>query len=293
MTLEQLRVFAKVVEAGSFTGAANVLGMQASNVSRVIAQLEAELGVSLLERTTRKQSVTEAGRAVFERATGVLAAIEDTVHVTQNIKAAPQGVLRITCGVEFGMNAVGAWAREYLACYPQVTLEVEYASRELDLVHEGFDLAIRAGPLAESRLAARKLGQLDYALYAAPTHLQKYGRPRVPEDISERPVVIFTGAGPRHLWTLRDAGNTVKAQGSPRLRVNSGAEVLNAVLAGIGIGQLPDFIAQPHEAAGELIRVLAPWRPPSIEVYAVYPSNRYLTPKVRRFVDLACERFPR
>jgi LysR family transcriptional regulator, regulator for bpeEF and oprC len=292
MTLDQLRVFVKVIEAGSFTDAANVLGMQASNVSRVIAQLEAELGVSLLERTTRKQSVTEAGRAVFERATGVLAAIEDTLRVTQNVKAAPLGVLRITCGVEFGMNALGAWVREYLAQYSQVSVEVEYATRELDLVHEGFDLAIRAGPLPESRLAARKLGQFNYALYATPAYVQRHGQPQVPGDISERSVVIFTGAGSRHLWTLDDAGSTVKAQGLPRLRVNSGSEVLDAVLAGIGIGQLPDFIARPYQDAGELIRVLSPWRPPSVEVYAVYPSNRYLTPKVRRFVDLAYEQFP-
>ncbi len=292
MTFEQLRVFVKVVEAGSFTGAATVLAMQASNVSRVIAQLEAELGVTLLERTTRKQSVTEAGRAVFERATGVLAAIEDTVHVTQNIKAAPQGVLRITCGVEFGMNALGTWVREYLARYPHVSIEVEYASRELDLVHEGFDLAIRAGPLPESRLAARKLGRFDYALYATPGYVQRQGEPSVPNDLTACPVVVFTGPGSRHLWTLHDAGSTAKAQGLPRLRVNSGSEVLNAVLAGIGIGQLPDFIALSHEKARELIRVLAPWRPPAVEVYAVYPSNRYLTPKVRRFVDLACERFP-
>jgi LysR family transcriptional regulator, regulator for bpeEF and oprC len=218
MTLDQLRVFVKVVEAGSFTYAANVLGMQASNVSRVIAQLEDELGVSLLERTTRKQSVTEAGRAVFERATGVLAAIEDTLHVTQNIKAAPVGVLRITCGVEFGMNAVGAWAREYLERYARVNVEVEYASRELDLVHEGFDLAIRAGPLPESRLAARKLGQFDYAVYATPAYIQLQGKPKVPEDISKHAVVIFTGAAPRHLWTLHNAGNTAKTQGASSAR---------------------------------------------------------------------------
>lgn len=292
MTLDQLRVFAKVVEAGSFTRAATVLAMQASNVSRVIAQLEAELGVTLLERTTRKQSVTEAGRAVFERATGVLAAIEDTVHVTQNIKAAPQGVLRITCGVEFGMNALGSWVREYLARYPQVSVEVEYASRELDLVHEGFDLAIRAGPLPESRLAARKLGRFDYALYATAGYVKRHGEPSVPSGLAARSVVVFAGAGSRHLWTLHDASSTANAQGLSRLRVNSGTEVLNAVLAGIGIGQLPDFIARPHEKARELIRVLAPWRPPAVEVYAVYPSNRYLTPKVRRFVDLASEEFP-
>mgnify|MGYP001152984186 CR=1 FL=1 len=163
MTLDQLRVLVKVVDAGSFTAAADVLGVQRSHVSRVIAQLEAELGVTLLERTTRRQSVSEAGRAVYERAVGVLAAIEDTVRVTQDLRAQPQGHLRITCGVAFGIAAVGGWVETFLARHPQCTAEIEYASRELDLVHEGFDLAIRAGPLPDSRLAAK----LQAALSAA------------------------------------------------------------------------------------------------------------------------------
>jgi LysR family transcriptional regulator, regulator for bpeEF and oprC len=294
MTLEQLRIFVKVVEAGSFSRAASVLGMQPSNVSRVMAQLEAELGVSLLERTTRKQSVTEAGKAVFERAKGVMAAIEDTVHVTQNIQAAPQGLLRVTCGVEFGMGAVGAWLRAYLARHPQVTVEVEYATRELDLVHEGFDLAIRSGPLPESRLVARKLGIVEYALYASPAHVQQHGAPASPAELAAHPVVVFTGAGLQQVWELHhpEQQEICKVAGQPRLRVNSGAEVLHAVLAGIGIGSLPNFIAKEHVANGRLVRVMTPWHPPPVTVYAVYPSNRYLTPKVRAFVDLASAQFP-
>lgn len=296
MTLEQLRVLVKVVQAGSFTRAADVLGMQRSNVSRVIAQLEAELGVTLLERTTRTQSVSEAGRAVYERALGVLDAIDDTLRVTQRIQEEPSGLLRITCGVEFGMAAVGAWIEEYLARYPQVSVDAEYASRELDLVHEGFDLAVRAGPLAESRLVARRLGELCHGLYASPAYLQRRAAPAAPGELNAHELVVFTGDGPRPRWTLHGgAGQRVVVElgGAARLRVNAGAAVRSALLRGLGIGLLPDMIADELLRTRQLERVLPAWQPAPVPIYAVYPSNRYLTPKVRAFVDLAIERFPR
>jgi LysR family transcriptional regulator, regulator for bpeEF and oprC len=294
MTLEQLRVLVKLVDAGSFTRAADVLGMQRSNVSRVLAQLEAELGVTLLERTTRKQHVSEAGRAVYERAVGVLAAIEDTLRVTQDMREEPRGLLRVTCGVEFGMAAVGGWVERYLERYPQVNIEVEYATRELDLVHEGFDLAIRAGPLTESRLAARQLGQFDYGLYASPRYLKRHRAPRTPDELASHALVIFTGNSSKPVWTLHHPAQreAVKATGMPRLLVNAGAGARDAIVRGLGIGQLPHVIANELVAQGQLQRVLAPWHPSSVTVHAVYPSNRYLTPKVRAFVDLALAHFP-
>ncbi len=296
MTLEQLRVLVKVVDAGSFTAAADVLGVQRSHVSRVIAQLEAELGVTLLERTTRRQSVSEAGRAVYERAVGVLAAIEDTVRVTQDLQAQPQGHLRITCGVAFGIAAVGSWVETFLARHPQCTAEIEYASRELDLVHEGFDLAIRAGPLPDSRLAARRLGRFDYGLYASPEYARRFGLPATPQALDGHRLIVFTGDGARiPAWTLhhpKQPREPVRVTGPAQLRVNAGAGVRSALVAGLGIGQLPQAVAGEMVADGRLVPVLMPWQPPAIEVFAVYPSNRYLTPKVRAFVDLALEMFP-
>ncbi len=295
MTLEQLRVLVKVVDAGSFTAAADVLGMQRSHVSRVIAQLESALGVTLLERTTRRQSVSEAGRAVYERAVGVLAAIDDTVRVTQDLQAQPQGHLRITCGVAFGIDAVGGWVEGLLARHPQCTAEIEYASRELDLVHEGFDVAIRAGPLPDSRLAARRLGRFDYGLYASPAYAQRCGLPATPPDLAQHRLVVFTGDGARAGgWTLHhpQRREPVRITGPVALRVNAGAGVRSALLAGLGIGQLPQAVAADLVADRRLLPVLAPWQPPAVEVFAVYPSNRYLTPKVRAFVDLATQQFP-
>lgn len=294
MTLEQLRVLAKVVEAGSFARAADLLDMQRSNVSRVIAQLEAGLGVTLLERTTRTQSVTEAGKAVYERAVGVLEAIADAVRVTQQIQEEPRGLLRVACAVEFGMAAVSPWVEAYLARHPRVTAQVEYASRELDLVHEGFDLAIRGGPLPPSRLVARLLGHLGYGLFASPDYLRRRGTPRQPADLQGHDLVVLTGEGIAPTWTLQRGRRReqFKAAAAARLRVNAGAGVHSALLRGLGIGLLPDLFADQALRQGHLVNVLAQWRGATLPLYAVYPSNRYLTPKVRAFVDLAVEQFP-
>jgi LysR family transcriptional regulator, regulator for bpeEF and oprC len=296
MTLEQLRVLVKVVQAGSFTQAATLLGTQKSYVSRVVAQLEAELGAKLIERTTRRLSVTETGREVFERAVGILGAVEDTTRMVQNAQGEPRGLLRLTCGVEFGLLAVGRWVEAYLATYPMAAADVEYTSRVLDLVHEGFDLAVRLGAVQESRLVARPLGQLDYALFACPRYLARVGTPESPEQLRAHSLVMFSGGGPRRGWQLLPQGGTVreavKIEGPARLRMNNAFGVRDALLASLGIGVLPLLVAAESVTAGRLVPVLPDWRPPSVPVHAVYPSHRYLSAKVRAFIDLALERFP-
>jgi LysR family transcriptional regulator, regulator for bpeEF and oprC len=295
MTLEQLRIFVKVVQVGSFTRAAELLKTQKSYVSRVVAQLEAELGTQLLQRTTRALSVTEIGREVFERAVGILGAVEDTGQLVHKSKGEPTGLLRLTCGVEFGLLAVGRWVDEYLEKNPAVSAEVEYTSRMLDLVHEGFDLAVRVGRIQESRLVARPLGQLDYALFACPRYLERQGRPDTPDQLREHSLVMFSGGGQRRAWTLVPGGierDAVKIEGPARLRVNNSLAVRDALLRSLGIGSLPLLIALEGMAAKRLVPVLPDWRPPGVPVHAVYPSNRYLSPKVRAFIDLALSRFP-
>ncbi|MDX2219284.1 MAG: LysR family transcriptional regulator [Burkholderiales bacterium] len=295
MTLEQLRILVKVIQTGSFTRAAELLGTQKSYVSRVIAQLEAELEAKLLERTTRAISVTEIGREVFERAVGILGAVEDTTRLVHSARDEPRGQLRLTCGVEFGMLAVGRWIDEYLERHPLVSVDVEYTSRVLDLVHEGFDVAIRVGRVQESRLVARPLGQLDYALFACPHYLARRGRPKTPDDLAEHSLVMFSGGAHRRGWTLIPGGverDAVKVEGPARLRVNNSFAVRDALLHSLGIGQLPLLIAMESLVAGRLVPVLPDWRPPSVLVHAVYPSSRYLSSKVRAFIDLAVSRFP-
>ncbi|MCA9525957.1 MAG: LysR family transcriptional regulator [Myxococcales bacterium] len=293
MTLRQLEVLVKVVEAGSLTRAAGVLRMQRSNVSRALAELEAELGVVLLDRTTRRQSVTEAGREVYGRAVGILEAVAETHLLTQRLHDDPRGCLRLTCSVEYGMVVVGPLIEGYLARYPQTTVEVEYASRDIDIVHEGFDLAIRGGPLPDSSLVARKLGRFDYGLFASPAYVAARGAPETPEALGAHDVIHSSGQDVRPVWTLHHPQRAapVRVEGQPRLRVNTGAAVRSAVLQGLGVAPLPTVMARAYVAQGQLQRLLAPWHPASVPVYAVYPQSRHLSPKVRAFVDLALSAF--
>jgi DNA-binding transcriptional LysR family regulator len=297
MNLDHLQLFAKVVQSGSFTGAADALETQKSYVSRVIAQLEAELGVKLLERTTRSIALTEVGREVYERAVGILGAVDDTRRVAQHAQGEPRGQLRLTCGVEFGLLAVGGWIDEYLARYPEVSVEAEYTSRVLDLVHEGFDLAVRIGEVQESRLVARRLGQLEYGLFATPEYLRRNGLPAEPAELREHALIMFSPGGKRAGWELalgpaHETRDVQRINGRARLRVNNSFAVRDAVLRGLGIGQLPLLVAAQPEIAARLLRVLPDWCGAPVPVHAVYPSNRYLSPKVRAFIDLALERLP-
>lgn len=297
MTFEQLRIFVRVVQSGSFTRAAEALKTQKSYASRVVSQLESELGAKLLERTTRTLSVTEVGREFFERAVGILAAVDDTVATVQSARGEPRGQLRLTCGVEFGMLAVGRWVEAYLLAHPMVTADVEYSSRVLDVVHEGFDLAIRVGEVRESRLVARPLGTLEYALFACPRYLARMGEPADLEALRAHSLVMFSGGSQRAGWHLVPADDAtappVKLTGPARLRVNNSFSVRDALLRSLGIGALPLLVAGDAVRAGRLVPVLPGWRPVSMPVHAIYASNRFLSPKVRAFIDLAVERFPR
>ncbi len=291
MELSHLDTFVKVVQTGSFTRAAEQLHTQKAHVSRVVSQLEAELGVRLLERTTRSLSLTEIGREFFERAVGILGAADDARRAVQQAQGEPRGTLRLSCGVEFGMLAVNRWVRDYLLRHPDVNVDLEMTGRVVDLVHEGFDLAVRVGPLADSTLAARKLGELRYGLFAAPGYLRRHPPPRQPGDLAQHALIRFSGSRLRLVWTFTRGADTQRVEPVARLNANNSFAVRDAAVDALGIAQLPLLLAQPEVNAGRLVPVLADWQLPSAPVHAVFASARYLTPKVRAFIDLAVEAF--
>lgn len=291
MELSHLDTFIKVVQTGSFTRAAEQLHTQKAHVSRVVSQLEAELGVRLLERTTRSLSLTEIGRELFERAVGILGAADDARRAVQQAQGEPRGTLRLSCGVEFGMLAVNRWVRDYLLRHPDVNVDLEMTGRVVDLVHEGFDLAVRVGPLADSTLAARKLGELRYGLFAAPGYLRRHPPPRQPGDLAQHALIRFSGSRLRLVWTFTRGADTQRVEPVARLNANNSFAVRDAAVDALGIAQLPLLLAQPEVDAGRLVPVLADWQLPSAPVHAVFASARYLTPKVRAFIDLAVEAF--
>jgi DNA-binding transcriptional LysR family regulator len=292
MTFDQLQAFVKVVQCGSFTRAADLLGTTKGYLSRVLAQLETELGAKLVARTTRTLSLTETGKEVFERAVGILAAVDETRQVAQDAQGEPRGQLRLTCGAEFGMLAVTGWVAQFLERYPLASCDVEYTSRVIDLVHEGFDLAIRIGPLPESRLVARRLGQIDYGLFACPRYLQRQGTPATIEELRSHSLVMFSSGTHRDGWALTRGREQMLVDAPARLRVNNSFAVRDALLRSLGVGRLPLMVAGEQVAQGRLIRLLPQWSIPPADVHAVYPSSRHLAPKVRGFIDLAADRFP-
>lgn len=198
---------------------------------------------------------------------------------------------RLTCGVEFSLVAVSAWIADHLQAYPQVQVDADVTNRVVDIVHEGYDLAVRVGPLQDSSLAARRLGQLDYALYASPGYLRRHGRPTHPRELAAHPLVVYAGAAPQGQWQLTRAGDTQRVKLQPRLRVNTSLAAKEALQRGLGIGLLPRRVAEPAGPGAALRRVLPEWAVPEVPVHAVFASARYLTPKVRAFIDLAAGSF--
>ena len=291
MELAALAALVKVVQAGSFTRAAEAMHTQKAHLSRVITHLERELGVRLLERTTRSLSLTEVGREIFERAVGILGAVEDAERVAQRMLAEPRGVLKLTCGVEFGMIAVSRWIDAYLQRYPQVSVDADFTGRVIDIVHEGFDLAIRVGELPDSRLAARRLGELHYGLFASPDYLARRGIPGSPEELAQHDLLVFTAGSHRVGWRLVQGSENRRVEATARLRINNSFAVRDAAIQGLGIAQLPALVANAALSSAQLTRVLPDWLPPAVPVHALFPSNRYLTPKVRAFIDHAVHAF--
>jgi LysR family transcriptional regulator, regulator for bpeEF and oprC len=288
MDLQALQAFIKVVQTGSFTRAADTLGTHKAHLSRVISQLERELGARLLERSTRSLSLTEVGREFHERCVAILAALDDARQAVEHAQGEPRGTLRLTCGVEFGMLAVSGWIHSYLARYPQMKVDAEITGRIVDVVHEGFDLAIRVGHLPDSTLTARRLGSLSYALYAAPSYLQQRGEPQLPDALAQHELLVFAPGSAPTTWTLSRQGETLRvALPQPRFRASNSFAVRDAAAAGLGVALLPHLIAQPLVVQGLLQEVLPGWSPPQVPVSAVFASARFVSPKVRAFIELA------
>jgi DNA-binding transcriptional LysR family regulator len=291
MDVAALAAFVKVVQTGSFTRAAEAMRTQKAGLSRTVSRLEKDLGVRLLELTTRSLSLPEVGREIFERAIGILSAVDDVERVAQRMHAEPRGVLKLTCGVEFGMMAVSRWIDAYLMSHPHVSVEADFTGRLIDIVHEGFDLAIRVGALPDSRLAARRIGELQYGLFASPGYVARRGLPGSPDELAGHDLLVFTVGSHRGGWRLTRGSDQQRVETTARLRVNNSFTVRDAAIEGLGVAQLPLLVVDAALASGALIRVLPEWSPPAMPVHALFPGNRYLTPKVRAFIDLAVGAF--
>jgi DNA-binding transcriptional LysR family regulator len=288
MDLNEMLVFARVVQAGSFTRAAAALGMPKSTVSRKVSELEERLRARLLQRTTRKLSLTDAGRTYYDYSARIVGEIEDAERAVSSLQVTPRGILRVTAPVNVAF--LGPIVSDYLKRYPEVRIDLFCTGRTVDLVEERFDLGIRAGTLTDSTLIARSLGSVKWFLVATPAYLKKRGRPRSPDDLKKHDCLLFGTGIDNAAVRLENADGSAYVALSARLMV-SDMDVLSAVAAsGLGIALLPAFRCVEELRARRLERVLPAWNAPSTPVHVVYPSTRHVSPKVKTFVDHLQER---
>lgn len=289
--LNDVLAFTHVADMGSFTAAATRLGWPKSSVSHRVARLERTLGARLLERSTRRLRLTEVGARYHEHARRVLQELELASATVARFRAEPQGWLRISASVVLGQALLPPLVAEFGARYPAVQLFVDLTNRRVDLLEEGFDLAIRAGVLPDSSLVARTLGRAAARLYAAPAYLGRHGNPQAPDDLGSHALIDTAPAAPTDRWTLtHDDGRESTVQARFRLVGNDPALLCEVAARGEGIVSLPDFVAAPALTARRLVPVLAAWATRRVDVHAVFPSHKCLSPALRAFVDLAVER---
>jgi DNA-binding transcriptional LysR family regulator len=283
MDFNEMMVFARVVQAGSFIGASRQLDMPKSTVSRKVSELERRLGAQLLHRTTRKMSLTDAGQAFFQHAVRAVEELEEAELAVGRMQQVPRGGLRVTTPLSFGY--LGPIIASFLIRFPEVQLEIVCADRLVDLVQEGFDVAIRAGQLADSTLIARRLGVLRSFVVASPAFVERKGQPQVPQQLGEFDCATFGAGADRASWRLRKGHHRLTVELRSRLVVNDFDFLEEAALAGVAIAMLPLFRCAQHLRTGRLLRLLPDWCSPETPLHAVYPSTRYPSPKVQAFLD--------
>lgn len=283
MDLNELLVFTRVVQAGSFVAAARDLDMPKSTVSRKVSALEQRLGARLLQRSTRRLSLTDVGRAYFQHAERVVAEAEEAELAVTRLQDAPRGLLRVTTPLNFGY--LGPLVSEFLARYPEVRIELVATDRVVNLVEEGFDVAVRAGELADSTLVARRLATMDSVVVASPAFLRANERPSEPADLERLDCVVFGSGADPATWRLVRDGGSVTVRVRARLIANDFEMLEDAARAGQGVAILPLSRCSEGLRTGTLERVLPAWSSPPAPLHAVYPSARHLSPKVKAFVD--------
>ena len=287
-----MTAFARVAETRSFSEAARRLRMSKSVVSRQVMALETELGARLFHRTTRSLTLTEAGQGYYERVVRILADVDEAGQSVTRLQAAPRGLLRVNAPMSFGVRHLAPALPAFLTLHPEVEVDMTMNDRFVDLVEEGFDVAVRIGRLPDSGLVARKLAPLRLAVCASPAYLAARGVPLSPADLAGHDCLCYSNMTAADEWSFTGPGGealSVTVRG--RLKANNGDALRIAALEGLGLVVQPTFIVGPDLQAGRLVAVLAEYIASDGAVHALYPHSRHLSPKVRAFVDFLASRF--
>ena len=286
-----MQMFVSVVETGSISAAADRLQLAKSAVSRRLADLEARLGVSLIQRTTRRLNLTDSGRAYYERCVAILADLEEAESAVSQAHQALRGRLKVALPHAFGLLHLAPLIQEFMTLHPEVRFELDFNDRQIDLLQEGFDLAIRIATLADSSLIARRLTPIRHAVCASPNYLARHGTPQAAADLVHHACLAYSNLSDPGLWTFRGPdGQPGSVRVPVRLSASSGSFLMRAAIAGEGLIHHPTFYLQDALRSGRLVRVLTDHTWPELAAYAVYPPTRHLSSRVRAFIDFVAER---
>ncbi|WP_444927681.1 LysR family transcriptional regulator [Microbulbifer sp. TRSA002] len=290
-TIAAIPIFVTVAETGGFSPAAKLLGISKSAVSKRVTQLELQLGVKLLHRTTRKLSLTEAGEHFYEHARIAYKSAKDAQDAVLQLQGEPRGRLRINAPMSFGRLHLAPLIPVFMKRYPEISIDMILDDKVVDLVGEGFDIAIRGGDLPDTSLIARKLAPLKSVLCASPSYLKEFGEPTELEQLSAHNCLIFTYSRDVKEWGfIKDNHlHTIEVKGN--YQVNNSEALREALLQGVGIGRLPTFVAGPDIEAGKLIPLFEEYQMSAKSIYAVFPERQFMPAKVRAFIDFAIEYF--
>jgi DNA-binding transcriptional LysR family regulator len=289
-----MTVFVRVVESGSFIATARQFAISPTMVSTHIQALEKHLGVRLLNRTTRRVSATEVGRNYYEDCLRILHKVEEAERAAGDLQAAPRGRIRLTAPMTFGIRQLGPLIADYLKTYPDVSINLSLDDRKIDLLEEGFDLAIHVGELADSSLIARHVTSAPAMLCASRDYVGKYGAPKTPRDLLRHDCLAYASSGTRAEWRFIGPGGVEESvTPSGRFLANNGDALRKLALRGLGIILAPKFIVEADLEAGNLIALMPDYNTSPFPFHAVYPHSRYLSATVKTFVDFLVARFGR
>lgn len=285
--LNAMSVYVAVVELGSFVRAAETLGVSGAAVSRQIAALEDQVGVRLLNRTTRRLSVTDAGQDYFNRSKQILSDVAEAEAVAGESAVQPTGVLRISAPLSFGVNRLSRWLPSFMAAHPRLKLDLDLTDRQVDLATDGIDVAVRiAVRPATTNLIARRISSVHRVVCAAPDYLARRGCPQVPADLTQHDTLCFSYLTTGDMWSFHTtAGQQAEVRLRPSAHASSGDMLCELAVGGAGIINEPDFMVARHIASGRLTPILTDWHSESFNVYALYLSRKFLSAKVRVFID--------
>ncbi|MEO8626478.1 MAG: LysR substrate-binding domain-containing protein [Betaproteobacteria bacterium] len=289
--LERMAIFVRVVEAKGFSSASRRLGLSKSLVSKQVTQLEKSLGARLLNRTTRNKSLIEAGTVFYDHCARTLEELEEAKLAVARLHSQPRGVLKLSASVAFGTLHIAPALPEFLARYPEVSIDMIITDRFVDLAEEGYDLAIRIAKDPGQNLVARKLAGVNRKLCATPEYFARRGVPRTPDDLVEHNCLTYTYFNPQDPWRFQGPSGDISVRASGNLRLNDDEALSQAVLGGLGVALLPTFIIGQELQNGRLQSVLSEYVAMEREIYTVYLRNRHLSAKVRAFIDFLVDRF--